>query len=206
VTLPNPQPPPTEVQLDALREVANVGCGHAASALARLVGGRQVTIKVPRALLVDVDDLSQMVGGMERRVVAATLGILGQMAGRVMMVMGEADARRLCAMLLGAPGQGELREEERSAFSEAANIVASACLTAIGQMTGLTLVPSIPTVEEDDGLSVVEDLLQQSDPGVGMAVVLETRFAASAAHPFEGQILMVPHPASLKHLLARLGV
>lgn len=197
---------PTELQLDALREVANVGCGHAASALSRLVGGRRVTIEVPRALLVDVDDLSQIVGGAERQVVSATLSIMGQLAGRVMWVLAEEDAHRLCEMLLAAPSQGPLRNEERSAFSEAANIVASACLTAIGQLTGLTLVPSIPIVEEDDGMSVVEELLQRSDPGVGVAVVLEARFTATATHPFEGQLLMVPHPASLKNLLARLGV
>ena len=39
----NPSPP-TAVQLDALKEVANVGCGHAASALSQLVGGHQVRI------------------------------------------------------------------------------------------------------------------------------------------------------------------
>jgi len=202
----NVPPPPSELQLDALREVANVGCGNAASALSRLVGGRRVSIEVPRALVVDVDDLSALVGGHERQVVAATLEIKGEMAGRVMVVLESGDAHRLCELLLNAPTEHKLREAERSAFSEAANIVASACLTAIGQLTGLALVPSVPTVDEDDGASVVEELLHRSDPSVGVAVVLETRFTASAALPFEGQLLVVPHPASLKQLLSRLGV
>ena len=202
----NVPPPPSDLQLDALREVANVGCGNAASALSRLVGGRRVSIEVPRALVVDVDDLSALVGGHERQVVAATLEIKGQLAGRVMVVLESGDAHRLCELLLNAPTENKLREAERSAFSEAANIVASACLTAIGQLTGLSLVPSVPTVDEDDGASVVEELLHRSDPSVGVAVVLETRFTASAALPFEGQLLVVPHPASLKQLLSRLGV
>ena len=202
----NAPPPPSELQLDALREVANVGCGNAASALSRLVGGRRVSIEVPRALVVDVDDLSALVGGHERQVVAATLEIHGEMAGRVMVVLESGDAHRLCELLLNAPTEHKLREAERSAFSEAANIVASACLSAIGQLTGLALVPSVPTVDEDDGASVVEELLERSDPSVGVAVVLETRFTASAALPFEGQLLVVPHPASLKQLLSRLGV
>ena len=45
--------------------------------------------------------------------------------------------------------------------------------------------------------TVVEELLHRSDPGAGVAVVLETRFAATAALPFAGQLLVVPHPASL---------
>jgi len=202
----NAPPPPSELQLDALREVANVGCGNAASALSRLVGGRRVSIEVPRALVVDVDDLSALVGGHERQVVAATLEIHGEMAGRVMVVLESGDAHRLCELLLNAPTEHKLKEAERSAFSEAANIVASACLSAIGQLTGLALVPSVPTVDEDDGASVVEELLERSDPSVGVAVVLETRFTASAALPFEGQLLVVPHPASLRQLLSRLGV
>jgi chemotaxis protein CheC len=198
--------PPSPLQLDALREVANIGCGNAASALSRLVGGRRVSIEVPRAHVVDVDDLSSLVGGHERQVVAATLEIYGQLAGRVMVLLESGDAHRLCELLLNAPTESRLREAERSAFSEAANIVASACLSAIGQLTGLSLLPSVPTVDEDDAASVVEELLHRSDPSVGVAVVLETRFAATEALPFAGQLLVVPHPASLKTLLRRLGV
>jgi chemotaxis protein CheC len=202
----NPPTPPSDLQLDALREVANVGCGNAASALSRLVGGRRVSIEVPRALVVDVDDLSSLVGGHERQVVAATLEIQGQLSGRVMVVLDSGDAHRLCELLLNAPAPPRLREAERSAFSEAANIIASACLSAIGQLTGLSLIPSVPTVDEDDAAAVVEELLHRSDPAVGVAVVLEARFSASAALPFAGQLLVVPHPASLKRLLERLGV
>lgn len=201
-----PPQPPSELQLDALREVANIGCGNAASALSRLVGGRRVSIEVPRAHVVEVDDLTVLVGGHERQVVAATLEIHGQLAGRVMVMLERGDAHRLCELLLNAPTEPRLREAERSAFAEAANIIASACLSAIGQLTGLALLPSVPQVEEDDAASLVEELLERSDPSVGVAVVLETRFAATAALPFEGQLLVVPHPASLKTLLGRLGV
>lgn len=198
--------PPSELQLDALRELANVGCGSAATALSRLVGGLRVNIDVPRALVVDVDDLSELAGGHERQVVAATLEIHGQLAGRVMVVLERRDAHRLCELLLRAPTADRLREAERSAFSEAANIIASACLSAIGQLTGLSLVPSVPHVEEDDAASAVAELLHRSDPDAGVAVVLETRFAATATVPFQGQLLVVPHPASLERLLERLGV
>ena len=116
------------------------------------------------------------------------------------------DAHRLCELLLNAKSGGKLNDSERSAFSEAANILASACLSAIGELTGLRLLPSPPVVDEEDAASVVEELLHRSDPSVGVAVVLQTRFTASAALPFEGQLLVIPHPASLKRLLERLGV
>ena len=62
---------PSETQLDALREVANIGCAHAVSALSRLVGGRNVQIDVPRVLVAAVADLSAMVGNETTPAVAA---------------------------------------------------------------------------------------------------------------------------------------
>lgn len=197
---------PTELQLDALREVANVGCGHAATALSRLVGGRQVRIDVPRALVADPADLPALLGGEEQRVVAASLGMQGGLSGSLLLVLPEEDARRLCSLLLNAPGEGALREDERSAFSETANIVASACLTAISHLTGLRLLPTVPTVAQTLAGVVVDDVLAQVEAEAGVVVVLEARFLAVAAPPIEGQILMVPDRASLKRLLETLGV
>lgn len=197
---------PTELQLDALREVANVGCGHAATALSRLVGGRQVRIDVPRALVADPADLPALLGGEEQRVVAASLGMQGGLSGSLLLVLPEEDARRLCALLLNAPGEGALREDERSAFSETANIVASACLTAISHLTGLRLLPTVPTVAQTLAGVVVDDVLVQVEAQAGVVVVLEARFLAVATPPIEGQILMVPDRASLKRLLETLGV
>ena len=197
---------PTDVQLDALREVANVGCGHAASALSRLVGGRQVRIDVPRALVAKPDDLPAMIGGEDRPVVAASLEMLGQLTGHLLLVVPEDDARRLCSLLLNAPGEGPFREDERSAFSEAANIVASACLNAIGKLTGMTLLPSVPRVAEDVAGVVVDEAVMKADRGAGVVVVLEARFSTNAAPPIEGQLLVMPDRASLKRLLETLGV
>jgi chemotaxis protein CheC len=199
-------PAPTEMQLDALREVANVGCGHAASALSRLVGGRRVNIEVPRALVVSPTDLPAAIGGEEKQVVAASLEMTGGLAGHLLLVLPEDDAHRLCALLLNAPGEGMFREDERSAFSEAANIVASACLNAIGKLTGLRLLPSVPKVSQDIAGAVVDEALAKVNSNAGVVVVLEARFSAIAAPPIEGQLLVVPDRASLKRLLETLGV
>ena len=64
-------PHPSDIQLDALREVANIGCGHAISALAKMVGGRTVNLSVPRALLADATGVAELLGGTEASVVVA---------------------------------------------------------------------------------------------------------------------------------------
>lgn len=195
---------PTEMQLDALREVANVGCGHAANALSQLVGGQQVQIDVPRALMVDAEQLPALIGG-EQSVIAASLDLLGDLSGRLLLVLPQTDAEELMALLLRQGGANQ-REQQRSALAEAANIIASACLNAIGELTGLRLMPSVPSLAEHPARVVAGDAVKQLGEGAAAVVVLEARFSTVADHTIRGQLLLVPARSSLKRLLERLGV
>ncbi len=195
---------PTELQLDALREVTNIGVGQAASALSRLVGGRAVRIDVPRAHVADRSTLPSLLEIPSEPLLVASFEVLGELWGQLLMVMTQADARRLARLLTGSSGNVEL---ERSALSEAGNIVASACLSAIGDLARMTLLPSIPAVvEQVDGALLLEEALHEVEAGPGLGVVLEARFVASTELPVSGQILMVPALSSVKRLLQRLGV
>jgi chemotaxis protein CheC len=196
-------PSPSDIQLDALREVANIGCGHAVNALARLVGGRTVNLSVPRAVLAAAADVAEMLGGAEAPVVAAKLGMEGQLRGVLLLVMPREDSAALEALLLRR--QDAPAEERESALSEAANIVASACLSAIGTLTGWRLLPSVPELVRGAAGLVVSRAVTEAQGG-DRVVVLETRFSAVGAPSVSGQVLLVLERESSKALLARLGV
>jgi chemotaxis protein CheC len=196
--------PPSELHLDALREVANIGVGRAASALSQLVGGRKVLIEVPQVMVLPVSEVTELIGGMDAPVIAASLGMTGELEGSLLLVMPEPDAHRLCGLLLNLQSSGALEDPQRSAFSEVANILASACLTAIGTLTQFRVLPSIPTLAQDTAQAVVQNALAQDSQGKG--VVLEARFSITPAPPITGQFLVLPKAQSLDKLLARLGV
>lgn len=196
---------PNELQLDALREVANVGCGHAANALSQLVGGRAVRLDVPQVLVSRAAEMPTMLGGEDVRRVAVVLEMQGDLSGHLVLALPERDAQDLCAMMLNQPCDGLLTELQRSAISEAANIVASACLTAIGKLTGLKLLPSAPVFAQEDAPLAVEATVNRSDNPTGLVVVLEARFH-TATPAVEGQLLMLPDRKSLAKLLSKLGV
>ena len=59
---------PTATQQDALAEIANIGSGHAASMLARLINGLGVMVDVPRVSLVDSTQLVTLLSGSVRDV------------------------------------------------------------------------------------------------------------------------------------------
>lgn len=195
---------PSELQLDALREVANVGVGHAANALSALVGGSVVQIDVPRVHLLPVADLPEAIGGGDAQVVAASLEMTGGLGGRILLVLPDGDARRLCSLLLKREVVGELGSDAESALNEVANIVASACLSAIGRMTSLKLLPSVPKLVQDSADVVVETLV---DATAGLRLMmLEARFTMRHSPAITGQLLVLPDAGSLRGLLDRLGV
>ncbi|WP_434384256.1 chemotaxis protein CheC [Melittangium boletus] len=196
-------PHPSDIQLDALREVANIGCGHAISALAKMVGGRTVNLSVPRALLADATGVAELLGGAETSVVVASLGILGPLRGLLLLVLPTPDSAALEALLLrrtDAPA-----EERESALAETANIVASACLSAIGMLTGWRLLPTVPTLQRGDAGPLIADAVFETQ-GDGRVVALETRFDSVGTPAVSGQVLLLLDAKSTSVLLAHLGV
>ncbi|AKQ63287.1 Chemotaxis protein CheC -- inhibitor of MCP methylation [Myxococcus hansupus] len=195
---------PSDAQLDALREVANIGCGHAANALSRLMGGRKVDLSIPRVVLTRPSDAAGLLGG-DAPVVAAWLGIEGGLRGVLLLALPQEDGNALEALLLN--GQPAIHQVERdSVVAETANIVASACLSAMGRLTGWRLVPTVPTVRRGSADGVVSDAVGQVEGDASRVVVLEARFLATAAPPVGGQLLLVLERDSIRDLLARLGV
>jgi chemotaxis protein CheC len=196
---------PTELQLDALQELANVGCGQAADALSRLIGGRTIDMDVPRALNVQPDEIPTLGRDDKTPVVAARLKVEGELRGELALVFSEANAQRWCAHLIKAPAKSSLREEGRSALEEAANIAASAYLNAVGALTRLRLVPSVPQLSEN----AMKTFLQQTlavPASESPRMVLVTRFWTREQPPVEGHILFVPDQASVRRLFRCLGV
>ncbi len=104
-------------------------------------------------------------------------------------------------------GQVSGRAELESALAETANIVASACLSAIGKLTRWKLLPTVPELRRGSAREVVarpgaETEGEQTSP----VVVLEARFSAASAPPVSGRMLLVLERESSKALLQRLGV
>lgn len=194
---------PNERQIDALREVTNIGCGRAVSALAQLVGGIKIQIDVPTVVQASIPDVLQLLGGAKSRVVAVGLSMQGAMTGKLLLILPEAGAHQLCSLLLGSPSDGLFQEAQHSAMGEVANIVASACFSAIGTLAGIHLVPSIPRLVQDRADFAVSSMLafDSHSPRLLMAC----RFAAAVGN-IAGHILVFPDESSIGQLLSRLGV
>jgi chemotaxis protein CheC len=194
--------PLTARQEDALREVALLGSAQAASMLARLVGDVGVLVDVPQVLSASRWQLGWLLGGGDVKVLAATFGIEGDVTGQLWWVMKRDDAERLGQRLLQRPGvQGRLAGAVGGALAEAANIVASSCLSAIGTMVHATLLPSTPELFE---VSVAELVGEPTD--TTFRTVLGAPFVSTNAPTFAGWLLVLVDESRRDVLLQRLGL
>lgn len=195
-----------ERQLDALREVSNVGMGHAATALSQLTG-KTVHLNVPRAMAVETAGMAELLGGAERKVVGISLRMLGNAQGNILMIFPRENALRILEKLLPdkvAAGDS-LSELELSALTEVGNILASAYLTALGEMLRMTLLPSVPHLSIDTAGTVAARAL--ADPGLtgGISLVLDTEFF-DADERINSRFFLLPTPSSLEVILTALGI
>lgn len=201
------QPPELqELELDALREIANIGAGHAATALSQLTN-RRVMIDVPRVQVSSLEDAVSVVGGEGGVVAAVLMQILGDITGRSLMIFERACALRLVDTLLNRPSgtTSDFAELERSTLKETANILTGAYLGGLADMLGMILIPSIPNLAVDVPAAILSpaNLNLHRDPGT--VIVLDTRFRFEPGDPgMSGHFVLLPDPANLEIVLKAL--
>ena len=90
-----------ELQLDALREVANIGAGHAATALSQMTN-RTIMIAVPEVNVRALEDVAELFGSPDTVIAAVLMHMMGDLTGRTLVLFPERSARNLCDILLRA--------------------------------------------------------------------------------------------------------
>src|ERR1041385_1000941 len=132
------------LQLDALREVANIAGGNAATALGQLTG-RRINIAIPRLTVAAVTDIPRLLAYDEQRVVVVAVKVLGAITGTLIFLMPDRQARDLCTILPGRPTPpGPLDDMSRSGLGEVANIIGGAYVGALAAMMGRAIMLSVP--------------------------------------------------------------
>ena len=192
-------------QLNALREISIVGMDHAAVALSQLMK-RDISLKVPRILTMDVAHLPETLGGREHMVVGVCLKILGDARGNIVMIFTREDAVRMLELLLSRKmAKGELLTElEVSTLKEVGNILASAYLNALGDMFKKIFLPSVPVLTLDMAGAVVDYLLEEAGVEGSMAIMIDTEFSEKDKN-FAGHFFMLPVLSSFLSMMEKVS-
>jgi chemotaxis protein CheC len=189
-----------ELQLDALREVANIGAGHAATALSQMTN-RTIMINVPEVNVRALEEVADLVGRADEVIAAVLMHMMGDLTGRTLVLFPEGSAKALCDILLRKPagtthGLGPM---EQSGIKEAGNILASAYLNALSDFMGMMLVPSVPGLVVDQSAAVLTTAYLNFGHDRDFVFCVETSFRVEGAtEPLVGHFLLLPDLPSLR--------
>src|SRR3954470_20749181 len=189
-------------QLDAIREVANIGAGHAATALSQMTN-RTIMITVPRVKVRPIEDVCEMIGSRDEIIAAVLMHMMGDLTGRAMVLFPEAQARTICDFLfrreLGTTKTFDPMEQ--SGLKEAGNILASAYLNALSDFMGMMLVPSVPSLVIDLSGAILTTAALNFGHDRDYAFCVETSFRIDGTNePLGGHFLLLPDLASLRSI------
>jgi chemotaxis protein CheC len=190
----------TELQLDALRELANIGSGTASTALSGMLG-RSVDISVPKAQALPFAEAVEAAGPAEDEVTGIVLGIVGEMNGTVLLLVPPADADAMCRMLGVEPDD----EFALSALGEIGNIVGTSYINALAGMTGMDIEPTPPSTTTDMLGALVASVLAGAAMESDIALMLDSNLVVEG-EDCSISFLLVPDHGGVDLLLSRLGL
>ena len=189
-----------DMQLDALRELANIASGTAATSLSQMLG-REVDIDVPQAIALPLADAVDAAGDPGETVTGVALVVEGDLEGVVLLLIKEAGADQLCQLLGVEPGT----DVGESALGEIGNILGASYLNVLGTMTGLSLVPSPPHVLTDLLGAIVASVLAATAGRGDTALVLDSELDITG-EPCAISFMLLPNEGGGAELLAPLGL
>lgn len=192
-----------ELQLDALREVANIGAGHAATALSQMTG-RTIMISVPEVNVRPLEEVADLLGPPDQVVAAVLMQMMGDLTGRTLILFPDHSARHLCDTLLGrADGATtEFGPMEQSGLKEVGNILVSAYMNALSDFMGMMLVPSVPSLEIDQSAAVLTSAYLNFGHERDFVFCVETAFEVGGERArLQGHFLLLPDLPSLRAIL-----
>lgn len=194
-------------RMDALKEVANIGAGHAATALSMMTGAR-IMIDVPTVNVAPLEELIPGIADEGSQIVSVLMDMSGSLRGHTLLALPLATGRRLADLMLRRerrPG-GTLDLLEESALKEAGNILGGAYMTALSEFLGMSLLPSPPRLTVGTTQAVMEAHRREAS-GAAAACCVETEFSfEEIGERFRGFFLLLPDSESFDAIFRAVRV
>jgi len=185
-------------RLDALKEVANIGAGHAATALSLMTGAR-IMIEVPTVNVGQLAELMPEISAADADLVSVMMDMHGSLNGQTLLALPLPTGHRLADLLLRRErrsGDREFDRLEESALKEAGNILGGAYMTALSDFLEMQLMPSPPRLKIATASQILQDCITPLTVDYAVCCV-ETEFSfEEIGERFRGFFLLLPDPDS----------
>lgn len=189
----------SEIERDALAEIANMGVSRAATSLRQMVG-EQVLLSVPAVNIVTRQAAAELVQrGDSPKLVAVQQSFEGPFSGRALLIFPQAQSLELVRSIVGEEQSLEdVIDLEQEALAETGNIILNACLATIANVLRRTMRMSLPLVIRGDGPSLFD---VQSGAGLVLFLYIDFTIKNRNVHGFIALLMDLPSIAALKAIV-----
>lgn len=199
------------VHLDVLREIGNIGAGHAATSLSTLLD-KKIEMTVPSVRVLSFDEMMESAGGPETVVASVFLRIEGKAPGSMFFVLSLSQAEYFIHQMTG---EKDFRFENEpfsdmavSALQELGNILSGSYLSSLSDFTGFNMYPSVPALSIDMAGAAISFGLLEVSHSSDYAIVIDTALSEEGREngTIHGHFFLLPDPGSFEAIFTALGV
>jgi chemotaxis protein CheC len=192
----------TELELDALTEIVNIGVSRAASNLRKMVGG-QVLLSVPSIEVVTRGRAARLIAEREAAdLVAVQQEFEGPFSGRALLIFPESNSLELVrAVTSGALSPAEVAEIEQEALVETGNIILNSCLATMANMLHRSLTMTVPRLIRGDGARLFEVADSPASDGLVLFLYIDFAVRQLDVRGYIAMVMDLPSLAALRELL-----
>ncbi len=193
----------SELELDALTELANVGVSQAAGSLRNMIG-EEVFLSVPSVKLITQEVAAGVVIGRGgEKLVGIHQSFNGDLSGGALLIFPETNSLELVRAVVGSglPIQ-DIVELEQEALAETGNIILNSCIATMANMLNCTMRTSLPEVLRGTWGSLLGSPVSA---GSGESVLFMYINFVVKQRDISGYIAMMMQLPALESLRARLG-
>ena len=178
------------------------------TALSKLINAK-IDMRVPKVNLLGFSELAKAMGREEEIMVGILLLLEGDVDGMMMFLLDVASARALVNSLMGkaeeeANDDINFDEMEFSALREIGNIITGSYLSALSDMTRLTIVSSVPSLQIDMAEAILSIPAIEFSKIGDKVLLIQTQFDDDSQ--ISGYFVLVPELDSYDKILSSLGL
>ncbi len=193
----------SEIELDGLKEIVNVGGGNAATSISQMINSR-VDMDVPEVEVMAYDELYQKIIADDVEMHAVLSKIVGDIDGALLFVIADESGQKIAKMMLGSDDNPS-NEIIASAVTELTNILFNSFLRAIGDMLQIQLIASLPISRYDFFGAIISSAYMAFDHYDEQILVIHNEFTYNNEN-LDASLFLIPGEGVLDKIFKALGI
>lgn len=193
----------TDMQIDVLKELVNIGGGNAATSISKMVD-KPIDMDVPTINILNYNQVYDTIMSEDTIVNAILMSMEGAGEGVFLYIMDMESTDRLVDMMFSSGAEID-EEMKASMMEEVVNILVSSFLSSISKMLEIDLCLTVPIMATDMFGAIVSSVYIESGQYDEELMIIKNEFQYKG-EKVESSLYFVPKPGVLEKLFKSIGM